>query len=160
MTWQTKTRAWLEKRGAGEWLDDCLLFFERAFEAPARLYPHDAWYGIHDSYASLTIGNMWLATLGTSPRCAYLIVEPTFEMLGTGFIEIRSTLRYAPLIFVTVKPWDRIHTLNQNEGAWESYARACELIIQSPVSRNVITRNLHRKARLSELPGAQQISEE
>lgn len=151
VAWQAQTRAWLAKRGANEFADECVLFFEQAFRAPLRVYPQDAWFGVHDSYASLTIGNMWLAAIGTRPRCAYLIVEHDLQMKGIGYLPIPSTFKYVPLGFLTVKAWDKMHALNQNKRVWDSYARACELILQSPISRNVITRNLHRKVRLSEL---------
>ncbi len=118
---------------------------------PQKLYPNDAWFGIHDSYASLTIGNMWLAAIGTRPRCAYLMVERDLKINGMGYLPIRATFKYVPLGFLTVKRWDKLHAVNQNKRAWDSYARGCELILQSPISRNVITRNLHRKVRLSEL---------
>ena len=150
MKWQAQTRAWLEKRRI-ENVEVCLAFFDRAFAAPLKLYPRDAWFGIHDTYASLTLGNMWLACIGTLPQCAYVMVEPTFEMRGMGSIPIRSTQRYAPLVLLTAKPLTLLSRLNENQRVWDSYARACELILQSPISRNVITRNLHRKARLSEL---------
>ncbi len=151
MRWQAQTRAWLEKRRANEFTKDCVLFFEQAFGVPSKLYPNDAWFGIHDTYASLTIGNMWLAALYTAPRCAYLMVEHDLNIRGMGYLPIRSTFKYVPLGFLTLKNWDRIIELNKNQRVWDSYARACELILQSPISRNVITRNLRRKARLSEL---------
>ena len=151
MKWHTQTRAWLEKRGANEFADECVLFFKQSFYAPLKLYPNDAWFGIHDTYASLTIGNMWLAAIGTRPRCAYLIVERDLQIKGMGHLPIPSTFKYVPLGFLTVKSWDKMNALNQNQRVWDSYARACELILHSPISRNVITRNLHRKVRLSEL---------
>lgn len=150
MTWQAQTRAWLEKRRV-ENAEDVIFFFEKAFEAPKKLYANDAWFGIHDSYASLTIGNMWLAALGTRPRCAYVITEHDLKLRGMGYLPIRSTFNYVPLGFLTLKDLDKLSALNQNEIIWDSYARGCELILQSPISRNVITRNLHRKVRLSEL---------
>lgn len=153
MRWQTQTRAWLEKRGAKNLGDDFISFFEKSFAAPMQLYPHDAWFGVHAQCASLTIGNMWLAALASPPKCAYLIVEHDLKIRGMGYLPIRSTLRYMPLGFVTAKPWELVRALNQEERVWASYARACELILQSPISRNVITRNLHRKARVSELQG-------
>jgi hypothetical protein len=94
---------------------------------------------------------MWLAAIAKPPGCAYLMVEPDFRVKGMGYLPIRSTLRYMPLGFVTAKPWELVEELNSNVRAWESYARACKLILQSPISRNVITRNLYRKARVSEL---------
>lgn len=154
MTWQTQTRAWLEKRRIENFSDESILFFENAFQTPSKLYPRDAWFGIHGEYASLTIGNMWLAAIGTRPRCAYLIAERDLKMHGMGYLPIRATFKYVPLGFLTVKEWGKLGALNQNKRVWDSYARACELILQSPISRNVITRNLHRKARLSELQTA------
>ena len=151
MTWQAQTRGWMEKRRAPELGDAAVAFFETAFETPTKLYPHDAWFGVHASCISLTIGNMWLAAVASPPKCAYLIVEQDFRMAGMGYMPIPSTLRYVPLGFVTAKPWDLVRALNKDQRAWDSYARACELILQSPISRNVITRNLRRKARLSEL---------
>lgn len=150
MTWQAQTRVWLEKRGV-ENSDDVILFFEKAFAAPKKLYPNDAWFGIHDTYASLTIGNMWLAALGTRPRCAYVIAERDLKLRGMGYLPIRATFKNVPLGFVTLKDLGKLSALNQNEIVWDLYARGCELILQSPISRNVITRNLHRKVRLSEL---------
>lgn len=151
MRWQALLRGWAEKRHANEYADDIVLFFEKAFQTPQKLYPQDAWFGIHDSYASLTIGNMWLAAVGSRPPCAYLLVEDGFTVKGMGNIPIRSTARYAPLDLVTAKPWDRIPVLNKKKSAWDSYEQACALILKSPISRNVITRNLQNKARLGEL---------
>jgi hypothetical protein len=94
---------------------------------------------------------MWLAAIAKPPECAYLLVEPELRVRGMGYLPIRSTLRYMPLGFVTAKPWELVEELNTNRHAWDSYARACKLILHSPVSRNVITRNLYRKARVSEL---------
>lgn len=151
MTWQSKTREWLTKRRAPELSDEFVLFFRRTFQTPLKLYPNDAWYGVHDTVMSLTIGNMWLAAVTSSPRCIYVIVEQDFRVKGMGYIPIRSTLRYAPLGLITAKPWEMVRTVSDNERIWDSYTRACELILKSPVSRNVITRNLYRKARVSEL---------
>lgn len=153
MTWQTQTRGWVEKRRAAELGDEFIRFFEKTFRAPLKLYPNDAWFGVHDGCVSLTIGNMWLAAIAKPPGCVYLIAEQDLHLRGMGYLPIRSTLRYVPLGFVTVKPWDGVGILNKNRRAWDSYARACELILQSPISRNVITRNLHRKARVSEFLG-------
>lgn len=154
MNWQSQTRTWVEKRGAPEYGEAFITFFEKSFQAPLKLYPHDAWFGVHANCVSLTIGNMWLAAIASPPRSAYLIVNEDFRMAGMGYLPIRSTQRYVPLGFVTAKPWDLVQALNQNKRVWDSYARACELILQSPISRNVITRNLYRKARVSEmLPG-------
>jgi hypothetical protein len=151
MKWQAHLRAWAEKRHGTEFADDIVLFFEKSFQTPQKLYPKDAWFGIHGGYVSLTIGNMWLAAVASTPRCAYLLVEESFRIKGMGYIPVRSTARYAPLDLLTAKPWDLIAALNKNKSAWDSYKHACELILKSPISRNVITRNLHRKARLSEL---------
>lgn len=151
MTWQAATRAWLEKRRAGALGDASIRFFQETFRTPSKLYPNDAWFGVHDSYISLTIGNMWLAAIATHPKCVYLMVEHDLNIRGTGYLPIRSTLRYVPLGFVTASPWDLVAALNKNRHAWDSYDRACELILQAPISRNVITRNLHRKARLIDL---------
>lgn len=151
MTWQAQTRAWVEKRGAGDLGDEFITFFEKTFQTPLKLYPNDAWFGLHDGCISLTIGNMWLAAIAKPPRCVYLIAEQDLRLRGMGYMPIPSTLRYMPLGFVTVKPWDTVSVLNKNKRAWESYAKACELILQSPISRNVITRNLHRKVRIGEL---------
>lgn len=144
-------RIWAEKRHAPEYADDFVLFFERAFVTPLKLYPNDAWFGVHSNVISLTVGNMWLAALASPPKCAYLIVEQDLRIKKLGYWEIRSTLRYVPLGLQTAKPWELIRIMNKNERLWESYARGCELILQSPISRNVITRNLRRKARLNEL---------
>ncbi len=153
LKWQAHTRAWIEKRGAKKLSDEFILFFEKSFAAPMKLYPNDAWFGVHANCASLTIGNMWLAAIASPPKCAYLIVERDLKMRGLGYLPIPSTLRYVPLGFVTAKPWELVRALNQDKRVWDSYARACELILQAPISRNVITRNLHRKARISELRG-------
>jgi hypothetical protein len=141
----------VEKRHAALLTDEFIWFFEKAFETPRKLYPQDAWYGVHASCASLTIGNMWLAAIAAPPRCACLMVEHEFRVKGLGYMPIASTMRYVPLGFVTAKPWELIGILNGDEQVWVSYTRACELILHSPISRNVITRNLHRKARVSEL---------
>jgi hypothetical protein len=151
MRWQTQVRAWIEKRGASAFVDDVVLFFEKALETPRTLYPSDAWFGIHDTYASLTIGNIWLASIGTAPHCAYLLAEPSLKLSGMKYLPIRSTFKYVPLVFLNAKPFSKLHALNENPRAWNSYTRACELILHSPISRNVITRNLRRKVRLDEL---------
>lgn len=151
MRWQAQVRAWLEKRRARDLGDDFVLFFERSFVAPSTLYPGDAWFGVHSNCVSLTIGNIWLAAIASPPRCAYLIVEPELKIKGMGHLPIASTGRYVPLDFMTAKPWDRTRAMNEDGRIWDSYARACELILSSPISRNVITQNLHRKARLNEL---------
>jgi hypothetical protein len=148
--WETQVRAWLEKRRAHELADACVIFFERSFHAPLALYPKDAWFGVHANCISLTIGNIWLAAVASPPRCAYLIVEPQLDVPGTGHLPIKATARYVPLDFLTAKPWERVRWVNGEERIWESYGRACESILQSPISKNVITRNLHRKARLKE----------
>lgn len=157
MTWQSKTREWMTKRRAPELGDAFVLFFERTFQTPLKLYPHDAWFGVHDTAVSLTIGNMWLAAIAATPRCVYVIVEEDFRLPGMGYIPIRSTLRYAPLGLLTAKPWDLVRAVNKDKRIWDSYARACELILKSPISRNVITRNLYRKARVSELQNAKEL---
>lgn len=154
MTWQSQTRAWIEKRGASEAAENLVLFFEKAFQAPLKLYPHDAWFGVHANCVSLTLGNMWLAAIASPPNCAYLIVEQDLCIKGIGFLPIRATQKYVPLGFSTAKPWQLVHLLNENKQVWDEYARGCELLLQSPISRNVITRNLYRKARLSELRSA------
>ena len=137
MRWQSQTRAWLEKRGAEHLGDDFVIFFERSFQTPLKLYPNDAWFGVHDSCVSLTIGNMWLAAIASPPKCAYLIVEHDLNLKRLGYLPLRSTLRYVPLGLQTAKPWELVRVMNRNERLWQEYARACELILQSPISRNV-----------------------
>lgn len=151
MTWQSKTRAWVEKRRAPELSDEFVVFFEHTFQTPLKLYPNDAWFGVHDTCMSLTIGNMWLAAIAAPPRCVYVIVAEDLHIKGMGYLPIRSTQKYVPLGFATAKPWDLVRAVNKDKRIWDSYARACELILKSPISRNVITRNLYRKARVSEL---------
>lgn len=152
-TWQAAVAQWAQKRRAQDSGHEFVAFFEKAFRAPLRLYPTDAWFGVHSNCISLTIGNMWLAAIVSSPQCVYLIVDHDMGIKGMGYLPIPSTLRYVPLGFATAKPWRLVQSLNRDEHAWNSYARACELILHSPISRNVITRNLYRKARVSELAG-------
>lgn len=132
MTWQTQTRAWLEKRRIENFSDEIILFFENAFQTPLKLYPRDAWFGIHGEYASLTIGNMWLAAIGTQPRCAYLIVERDLKMRGMGYLPIPSTFKYVPLGFLTVKEWGKLGALNQNKRVWDSYDPLDEFLDDFP----------------------------
>ncbi|HZQ08708.1 MAG TPA: hypothetical protein VFD70_19150 [Anaerolineae bacterium] len=150
-SWQAHVAEWVAKRGAGNLSEEFVAFFEKSFQMPLKLYPRDAWFGIHDNCISLTIGNMWLAAIASPPKCVYLIAERELNIKGFGSLPIRSTLKYVPLVFITAKPWDGIRKINRNKRAWELYARGCELILQSPISRNVITRNLHRKARLADM---------
>lgn len=150
-SWQSAVADWVNKRGAGEVSADVVAFFDRAFETPRRLYPQDAWFGIHAGCISLTIGNMWLAAVTGSSKRVMLITEPDVRIRGMELSLIPSTLRYTPLGFTTVKPLERVVAMNKNQRAWDSYARACELILESPISRNVITRNLHRKVKVGEL---------
>lgn len=153
-TWRAPVVEWIERRGASAWSDEFLEFFERAFQAPLRLYPNDAWFGVHAQCVSLTIGNMWLAAIASPPKCVYVLAEPNLRVKGLGNLPIPSTLKYAPLDLLTAKPWSRLGLVNADRRIWDSYARACETILESPVSRNVIKRNLYRKARLSEFLGA------
>ena len=151
VAWQAQVAAWAYKRGAGDLSDEFITFFEQSFRTPLKLYPRDAWFGIHANCISLTIGNMWLSAIVTRPRMAWMMTEPDLGVKGFGTHPIPSTLRYAPLDAVTAEPWDRIRALNRNARVWKSYAQACSLILQSPISRNVITRNLYRKARLADM---------
>lgn len=151
VAWQPHVAAWAEKRGAGELAHEFIAFFENSFRTPLKMYPRDAWFGIHSNCISLTIGNMWLTAVVARPKIVWMMTEPNLRMKGFGSHPIPSTLRYAPLDAVTAEPWDRVRALNRQARVWESYSRACELILQSPISRNVITRNLHRKARLADM---------
>ena len=151
VAWQVQVAAWAEKRGAGKLSQEFVTFFEKSFQPPLKLYPREAWFGIHSNCISLTIGNMWLSAVVVRPRMVWMMTEPNLSVKGFGSHPIPSTLRYAPLDAVTAEPWDRVRALNRQEQIWDSYARACELILQSPISRNVITRNLHRKSRLADM---------
>src|SRR4029078_8176751 len=115
----TQTRTWIEKRGASELTELLVLFFEQAFQAPLKLYPNDAWFGVHANCASLTIGNMWLAAIASPPKCAYLIVERDLGIKVIGFLPIRSTQKYVPRGFLTAKPWDLMRVLIKNKRVWD-----------------------------------------
>ncbi len=150
LSWQKHVIDWANKHKASSMADDFVEFFNRAFQVPYALYPKDAWFGAHSTHLSLTIGNIWLAAIGASSKRVDLLVDDDPSINGVKFIPAPSTQRYTPLGWLIVEPSDQIGLILQSKAGWKSYERACEKILDAPISRLIIQRNLHRKKTLAE----------
>ena len=94
----------------------------------------------NSNYISLTVGNIWLASVWSARKSVWLIVDKKWDR------SIGSTLRYIPLGW-KIAPWHTLSQINASEQIWESYAVAAVKVLASPMSRLIIPKNLLNKER-------------
>jgi hypothetical protein len=144
--WVREVEQWKRIRSNPELAQEFIRFFQLAFEWLPNRTLHQAWFGVHSDRISLTVGNIWLASIWASRQTVWLLVDNSWDDLA------KSTQKYTPLGW-KVHPWEQITELNQSSEIWESYAAAAEKIWASPISLLVISKNLMNKRKACDLLG-------
>ncbi len=135
-----------------ELANELVRFYQLAFEwLPEPAYSK-AWFGAHSNCISLTLGNMWLACIGSwrGGEIELLVDDPA--LWREPGVPLPSMERYVPL-GLAVWPWQRVGYVNLKQSLWRSYARAAEKIWAAPISRNEISIVIQNKRRLPDLLG-------
>jgi hypothetical protein len=118
-------------------------FFQHAFEwLPEETLPV-AWFGVHPTHISLTVGTLVLASVATD-QTAMLLTDRAWDKVS------KQTAHYVPLGWKVVK-WRELAKLNRATGSWPRYQAAAAKVWSTPAARTVIKRNLAHKRRLSSL---------
>jgi HKD family nuclease len=144
--WSKKIGQWHHIESNPELAREFIRFFQLAFEWLPDRTLRQAWFGVHSDRISLTVGNIWLASIWTSRRTVWILVDISWDELA------KSTQRYTPLGW-KVGSWEQIFNLNRSPDIWKSYAAAAEKIWASPISGFVINKNLANKQKICDLLG-------
>jgi len=153
--WQQAVREWVY-RVRPELADEFVQFFRLAFKPIT--YREQARFGVHSSWISLCVGNIWLAALS---KQIWLLVDEPLRDPRFDFELAKSTKRYKPLYWLKAVP-EMVTEILNSQNIWTSYANACLKVLESPISRTNIPKNQIDKVRLSDLDAivARQLSEE
>ncbi len=148
--WARKVEEWGYIKFNAELAREFVRFFENAFQwLPEKTFK-EAWFGIHSNRISLTVGNIWLASVWvgkpkrparTPERTVWLLVDDLWDDLAD------STQKYTPLGW-KIRSWEQITELNRSVDVWKSYANAAEKIWASPIAGLVIPKNLANKQKV------------
>ena len=141
--WERETVDWvLKRRNATPELADAIVrFLKRAFQHT--FDPAQAWFGVHSSRASLSVGGIWLASAAASGRDekgVWLLVDQTPPVDGWSYRPTKSTQRSsAPLNWGHIADLELTAVENAlaSDELWQSYASASRKIFDSPISRQV-----------------------
>jgi hypothetical protein len=144
--WAGEVTGWCRTKRIPNMADAVVRFFAKAFRCLPREAFEQAWFGTHSNYISLTVGNIWLASVWSARKSVWLIVDKKWDR------SIGSTLRYIPLGW-KIAPWHTLSQINASEQIWESYAVAAVKVLASPMSRLIIPKNLVNKQKLRDVTG-------
>jgi hypothetical protein len=134
--WEQGVENWMPNKVEPALVNEFLAFFHNAFEYMPVDVTRNAWFGIHKNRISITIGGLWMAAITTKRYRATLVVDKETRLGGAEFASVKATEKYTCLYWLDV-PWDRLSQLNGSVKSWESYARACVSIFDSPISRQM-----------------------
>lgn len=151
--WVKQIKEWKMLKSSPKLAEEVVRFFQLAFARLPERTLKQAWFGVHSKYISLTVGNIWLASLSYKNKKIWLLVDDKWHETAP------STERYIPLGWWTC-PLENLADLNQDPNIWESYAQAAEKIWESPISKLRIPKNLRNKQKVSILLGIGESSEE
>ena len=146
--WGKKIKQWHYIKSNPKLAQEFVRFFELTFKWLPDKTLRKAWFGVHSDRISLTVGNIWLASVwAVKPKQSiWLLVDNAWDDFAS------STQKYTPLGW-KISSWEQVTELNQSLAIWKSYAAAAEKIWNSPISRNVIPKNLVNKRKVCDLLG-------
>jgi hypothetical protein len=153
--WIRDIEQWSHIKFNAELSREFIRFFQLAFEWLPNKTWQEAWFGVHSDRISLTVGNIWLASVWAGKpkepvwapkRAAWLLVDDSWDDLA------KSTQKYTPLGW-KVRSWEQITDLNYSNEIWKSYASAAKKVWASPIAHLVIRKNLANKQRVCNLDG-------
>ncbi len=153
--WREQLSAWVRRPSdsALPLPDRAIRFFEQAFSRSH--HPERSWFGVHDSRASLVMGGLYLAALHRTgeDRGIWLLTHERIAKLPSSFSQrpVKSTLRHTPLMWAHASSFEHLGKLLEHSMLWDSYAKASELVIRSPIAKDRDAVQIQRgKHRLSE----------
>ncbi len=151
--WAREIEQWSHIKFNTELSQEFVRFFQLAFEWLPNKTLREAWFGVHSDRISLTVGNIWLASVWVGKpkepvwapkRTVWLLVADSWDDLA------KSTQKYAPLGW-KVYSWEQITDLNDSKEIWKSYASAAKKVWASPIARLAISKNLANKQKVCNL---------
>jgi 5-methylcytosine-specific restriction endonuclease McrA len=147
--WMEEIRAWPRFRATPALAESCIDLFRIIFEATA--FPDQAWFGVHKDTISLTVGKLWLASV-TRKYVLAILVDEDLQIEEVGFQPVRATLKYTPLFWMVRTPWEAIPAVIETSPIWrESYTRASQKVMDSPISKINDPINRQNKKKLSDI---------
>ncbi len=134
--WLSEIKNWVHRSRniKNELAEDYVKFFTRVFENTN--YPGRAWFGIHNSTASLVVGGIFLASVIKSgkDKGIWLLLENTPDIEGWRSWETRSTKSSAkPLKWFHTQSLEKVTDLLDNPDLWQSYHIASTRIHEFPI---------------------------
>ncbi len=139
-SWQDDIAQWIvrHRKIPRDLSNDFIRFFELAFENTS--HPDMSWFGVHKQVVSLVIGGIFLAAVNIADpqQGIWLLLDQDF----TSHIEfechpVKSTRKSgSPLTWGYVKDLKDVSVLLQRPEVWQSYSRASNKILKSPISRS------------------------
>lgn len=124
-------------------------FFERVFMHLDDKSLEAAYFGVHNNCVSVTIGNIWIASVSFRSKHVYLLTEDTYYWSGEQ-ISISATRRYSLLKWILTENMNPLPIL-ETPTAWISFCRAQKSVWESPISKLIIQKNNRNKIRVQEL---------
>ncbi len=141
--WIDQIALWLPESADDHLRKEAVKFFEAAIRHLPEQVAKEVWFGVHNDRISLTIGNIWLASLYRRGRKheIWLLVDRQWDL------DARSTQKYVPLGW-RITALENLPDLNADSSVWEAYKQAAEKVLHAPIARTVISKNLLRKQKL------------
>jgi len=136
--WRDRVQAWAKKRKYGQHDADALVaYFERAF-SNTRCFER-AWFGTHPSTISLVVGGIFLASLyhrsGEDHGLWLLLDVDAVPLEGIDYKPVKATQESVhPLRWAHSKSIAPLGAIIESDALWESFSRASEKILASPIA--------------------------
>lgn len=151
--WERETTAWILRRrkATPELADAAVRYFERVFGHTAN--PEQAWFGVHTSRVSLTVGGIWLASVAASggdEKGLWLLVDQQPLVEGWEYRPARSTQGSITPLNWGHAPDITLEALESAVGSaelWQAYERASRKIFNSPIATRAGSSSLTAKAK-------------
>ena len=139
VTWQSDIERWVAKRRKlpNTLSNDLVSFFELAFEHTQ--HPDKAWFGVHQQTVSLVTGGIFLAAINLSnPDYGILVLldQNPVVIPNVTYKPVKSTLKHDPLTWAHLENITQVNVLLKNSEFWQSYSKASDKILNSPISRS------------------------
>jgi putative restriction endonuclease len=133
MTWQTAIEEWVKSKRKipNELTQEYIRLFELAFQNT--LISEKAWFGVHQSSASLVVGQIYL--LGVTTDGIWLLLDRKLKDDRIHYKVVKSTKDLPiPLIWAKVDNLQNVELLTKNPDIWDSYSLASQKITEVWVS--------------------------
>ena len=125
--WEQTVREWAARRRnvPPSFANDTVAFFRLAFDHTA--FPDRSWFGVHQSVASLVVGNIWLASVNfdSSAKGIWLLCSEPGSIADWDFDPTRSTAQSTtPLYWGHTSNLADIAATHRDTKLWYSFAEA------------------------------------